>query len=319
MRSGSAIRSITVIVPPVIVKANTTRVSPRYVHIAPGAPSMSAGRTAAARPEKKPATARAPVTAPSAPIRAAPASALSMPICAAAASARSTMSGSSIVSSASKSPSREAARKALTTSRRREISPGCRSASGSPDLASCTRRRARLASCRVATGERSTIGAISSNGTANMSCSTNASRSAGVSVSSTTSSASPTESASTASCSGSVPWAGSAAGCAVTGGSIGSSRRRVRERSMFSDTRATIVVSQPPRFSTPPAPARLSRSQVSCTASSASLAEPSMRYATARRCGRFSSNRSASQSCSFIGHVPPSRCVISMTDGTPSM
>ena len=45
---------------------------------------MSAGRTAAARPEKKPATARAPVNAPSAPIRAAPASALSMPICAAA-------------------------------------------------------------------------------------------------------------------------------------------------------------------------------------------------------------------------------------------
>ena len=40
------------------------------------------------------------------------------------------------------------------------------------------------------------MGAISSKGTANMSCSTNASRSAGVSVSSTTSSARPTESAS---------------------------------------------------------------------------------------------------------------------------
>ena len=152
-----------------------------------------------------------------------------------------------------------------------------------------------------------------------MSCSTNASRSAGVSVSSTTSSASPTESASTASCSGSVPFGGGATGCPVAGGSIGSSRRSVRERSMFSDTRATIVVSQPPRFSTPPTPVRLSRSQVSCTASSASADEPSMRYATARRCGRFSSNRSASQSCSLIGHVPPSPCVISMTHGTGSM
>ena len=103
------------------------------------------------------------------------------------------------------------------------------------------------------------------------------------------------------------------------GGTIGSSRREVRERSMFSDTLATIVVSQPPRFSTPPVPERLSRSQVSCTASSASLTEPSTRYATVRRCGRFSSNRSASQSCSSIRHVPPLACVISMTDGTPSM
>ena len=60
MCSGSAISSIAVIVPPVIVKANTTRVSPRSVHTAPGVPSMSAGRTAAARPEKKPATPRAP-------------------------------------------------------------------------------------------------------------------------------------------------------------------------------------------------------------------------------------------------------------------
>ena len=68
----------------------------------------------------------------------------------------------------------------------------------------CTRRRARLASWRVASGERSTMGAISSNGTANMSCNTNASRSAGARVSSTTSSARPTESASTASCSGSL-------------------------------------------------------------------------------------------------------------------
>src|SRR5919197_723433 len=53
--------------------------------------------------------------------------------------------------------------------------------------------------------ERPTMGAMSSNGTPNMSCSTNANRSAGASVSSTTSSASPTESAISASCSGSTP------------------------------------------------------------------------------------------------------------------
>jgi hypothetical protein len=42
-----------------------------------------------------------------------------------------------------------------------------------------TRRRARLASVRAATGERPTIGAMSSNGTPNRSCSTQASRSRG--------------------------------------------------------------------------------------------------------------------------------------------
>ena len=96
---------------------------------------------------------------------------------------------------------RAAARNASTTARcpasRRPASTG----------APCTRRRARLASCRAAVGVASTIGAISSNGTANTSCSTKARRSAGVSVSRTTSSASPTESASSASCSGSGPVA----------------------------------------------------------------------------------------------------------------
>jgi hypothetical protein len=46
---------------------------------------------------------------------------------------------------------------------------------------------------------------------------------------------------------------------------------------MFRQTRATIVVSQPPRFSTSLVPARLTRSQVSWTASSASASEPSIR------------------------------------------
>jgi hypothetical protein len=46
---------------------------------------------------------------------------------------------------------------------------------------------------------------------------------------------------------------------------------------MFRQIRATTVVSQPPRFSISPASARLRRSQASCTASSASLIEPSIR------------------------------------------
>jgi hypothetical protein len=127
-----------------------------------------------------------------------------------------------------------------------------------------------------ASGERSTIGAISSKGTAKMSCRTNASRSSGVSVSSTTSSARPTESASNASCSGSTPSARSTIGSGTRTPS-GSSRRELRERSMFSETRATTVVSQPPRFSTLLASVRLSRSHASWTASSASLSEPSIR------------------------------------------
>jgi hypothetical protein len=45
---------------------------------------------------------------------------------------------------------------------------------------------------------------------------------------------------------------------------------------MFRHTRATTVVSQPPRFSIWLASERLSRSQVSWTASSASLARPSV-------------------------------------------
>jgi hypothetical protein len=58
---------------------------------------------------------------------------------------------------------------------------------------------------------------------------------------------------------------------------IGSSRRDLRERSMSRQIRATTVVSQPPRFSTAWVSERFSRSQVSCTASSTSLVEPSMR------------------------------------------
>ena len=145
--------------------------------------------------------------------------------------------------------------------------------------APCTRRRARLASWRAAVGVRSTIGAISSNGTANMSCRTNARRSAGGSVSSTTSSARPTESASSASCSGSMPAALETIGSGMRtwSGSSVSSRRDSRGRSMSRHTRAVTVVSQPARFSITSASERCRRSHASWTASSASLSEPSIR------------------------------------------
>jgi hypothetical protein len=46
---------------------------------------------------------------------------------------------------------------------------------------------------------------------------------------------------------------------------------------MSRQIRPTTVVIQPPRLSTPLVSARLSRSQASCTASSASLSDPSIR------------------------------------------
>jgi transposase len=113
-------------------------------------------------------------------------------------------------------------------------------------VVSRTRQQARLASWQAASGERSTIGAISSKGTAKMSWSANASRSVGLGISSTTSSARPTESASSASCSGSVPSARSTIGSSTCMPS-GCSRRESRERSMFSEMRATRVVSYAPR------------------------------------------------------------------------
>jgi hypothetical protein len=123
---------------------------------------------------------------------------------------------------------------------------------------------------------RSTIGAISSNGTPNMSCRTKARRSAGERVSRTTSRAIPTESANSA------WWAGSLSSPVLRIGSgsdvpTSSSRRDRRTRSMSRHTRATTVVSQPPRLATASASERLRRSHASWTASSASLSEPSIR------------------------------------------
>ena len=51
------------------------------------------------------------------------------------------------------------------------------------------------------------------------------------------------------------------------------------------------MVSQPPRFRTPPGPVRVSRSQASWTASSASVTDPSIRNATPRSRARCVSNR----------------------------
>ena len=91
-----------------------------------------------------------------------------------------------------------------------------------------------------------------------------------------TSRARPTESASSASCSGSIPSSRLTIGSGMYVTS-GSSRRDWRDRSMSRHTRATTVVSHPPRFSMPLASERVRWIQDSCTASSASLSEPSMR------------------------------------------
>ena len=53
--------------------------------------------------------------------------------------------------------------------------------------------------------------------------------------------------------------------------------RRTRPEEPFDAHVPDPIVSQPPRFSISAASERLSRSQVSCTASSASLSDPSIR------------------------------------------
>ena len=67
---------------------------------------------------------------------------------------------------------------------------------------------------------------------------------------------------------------GRTTGLGSDGSSAATSRFVARARSMSRQTRATTVVSQPPRLSTASASARLSRSHASCTASSASWARP---------------------------------------------
>ena len=141
--------------------------------------------------------------------------------------------------------------------------------------AACTRRRARLASWRAESGLRSTTRAISSNGTAKTSCRTNARRSAGLRLSSTTSRARPIESASSACCSG-PPSPGSPTSGSGSQLPAAYSRLALRDRSMSRLIRPTTVVSQARRSSMAPVSLWPSRSQASCTASCASLTEPSM-------------------------------------------
>ena len=108
--------STSTIFPPLIVKPMTENGRPRGATTTPAAPFTSAGRTNGESREKVSvcsATARAPRTSLDRPARTAPPS------------IRSTTSGSSTASSASKSPSREAAKKASTTSRwRGEVGVG---------------------------------------------------------------------------------------------------------------------------------------------------------------------------------------------------
>ena len=123
---------------------------PRGATTTPSVPLTSAGRTSGwsrLKASAWAATAAAPHTVTEAPGRSTPPS------------DRSTMSWSSTAMSPSMSPSRAAAMKASTTAHW-----WVTSVSGT--AAPCTRRRARLASWRVAVGERPTMAAISSKGTA---------------------------------------------------------------------------------------------------------------------------------------------------------
>lgn len=85
-------------------------------------------------------------------------------------------------------------------------------------------------------------------------------------------------------CSGSDPavWPASGSGTSGPSGTSGRERRACR---MFRHTRESTVVSQLARFSIESASERLSRSQASWTASSASLAEPSIRRGDRRQRG----------------------------------
>ena len=174
-----------------------------------------------------------------------------------------------------------------------------------------TRRRARLASCLVASGERSTSGAISSNGSSNMSWRTKASRSAGVQ-------GIEDDEQRQADRVRSRLFLRLALTLRADDG-VGqvlfeeASRRRFRVRSMLRQIRATIVVNQPPRLSTSSAFARLTRIHASCSASSASLSSPaSDRPQTAAAVVLLRSGLPASR-LSFIGHVLSVRGVNGVT------
>ncbi len=143
----SAISSISTILSSRNVKLNATRSFPPGAQPAAATPCMVARLAPAALPLKKFATLVLPLACCGAPMANADLSALS------------THSGSSKDSRASRSPSRAAARNASTILRSVRLLPLLAS-TRSPALAvsafpaePCTRRRARLASCREAVGE----------------------------------------------------------------------------------------------------------------------------------------------------------------------
>jgi hypothetical protein len=89
--------------------------------------------------------------------------------------------------------------------------------------------------------------------------------------------------------------------------------------STLRQARATTVVSQPPRFSTPLVSERL-LSEPGLLDGVVGLAQGAEHaVGDRRRRGRSSSNRSASQLLSSIGHIPSSRLVIEVTDETREM
>ena len=119
--------------------------------------------------------------------------------------------------------------------------------------------------------------AISSNGTANMSCSTNASRSAGVERLQHHQQREPDRVGEHRLLLRVGRLAARRRPGRARARSSGPRAATARERSMSRHTRATTVVSQPPRFSTSSRPSARAGSHASCTASSASANEPSIR------------------------------------------
>lgn len=134
--SGSATARIAMIFLSLKKKRSTKCRCSSGAMMRPGHPSTTAGNALCARPLKASATALAPRISGSEPWRVA------------SQSARKTASGSSTDTSASKLPPRAAARKASTSFHR--MARSALSAFGKP----CTRRRARLASWRVAVFRR---------------------------------------------------------------------------------------------------------------------------------------------------------------------
>jgi hypothetical protein len=132
--------------------------------------------------------------------------------------------------------------------------------------------RARRAICLTATGVLPTAAAISSYGASNTSRSTNTARSTGPRVSSTVSIAIETLSASsTSSATSGLVSSGSGSHCPTY-----CSRWRASVRSRLSESRVAIRTRYARGSRTSDWSTRAHRSQVSCTTSSASAAEPSI-------------------------------------------